>query len=117
MFNQLNIYPMELTLYGPISCLRGSIGKDSDYYMKVQNGKNILAHKPRPTAKSVAAQHTPMAQARQQRFAQLCRMAHEIMGTQELRSAYEEGFCKQKQYVTLRGYIMHCLSEGVKPCR
>lgn len=106
---------MEMILNGPICSLRGSIGKDSDYYMKVQNGKNIMAHKPRATAKSAAAHRTPKAKAQQSRFAQLSRMAHEILGTKELRSAYEQGFIKQKQYPTLRGYIMHCLSKGIKP--
>lgn len=102
---------MKVEFIGPIEVMRGSLSKGSEYYYKVQNGKNIIAHKPRRTAKMEAALQSPAAQARRERFAHINRMAAEVMGTKALREQYMLQYNKQKKYATLRGFIAHCISQ------
>lgn len=102
---------MKVTFIGPIAAIRGSLSKDSDVYFKQQYGKTVLAHKPRRTAKYVQAMNSPKAKAIQNRFTAINRMAAEIMKTTVLRESYEQAFRQQKNYTTLRGYIVHCLSQ------
>lgn len=104
---------MKVTLSIPFATIHGSIDKSSPFYYKVQNGHPVLAHKPRRTPKAVAASTSQQAVTRQKRFAELNRLAAEILRTTTLRADYEERFCQQQQYATLRGFIMHCLSESL----
>lgn len=104
---------MKVTFFGPIEALRGSLSKDSEFYYKVQNGKTIVAHKPRRTPKSIAASTSSAAITRQQRFALINRIAAEVLHTEALREQYLQQFRKQKQYATLRGYIAHCISQSL----
>lgn len=103
---------MKVTFTTPIAAIHGTLSKSSPFYYKVQYGKTILARKPQRTKKSIAASTSPAARSRQQRFADLCRMATEILSTTTLRAAYEQRFLQQKQYATLRGFIIHSLSQS-----
>lgn len=102
---------MRIEFDGPIAVLRGSLSKSSEYYYKVQNGKNIMARKPRRTKKSEAYKQSAKAKSSQEHFKQLSLMAQEVLHTNLLRARYEREWKKQKKYSTLRGYVMHCLAQ------
>ena len=114
----------EVKFSGLIQGLRGSLGKESPYYLRKDSrtGKTYMCVKPGATPDMIAGivpykrpkptvKPSPAMLTQRERFTELQRAASEIMNAPTLRKYFENKYSSAKPRCTLRNYIMKYISK------